>query len=243
MDLSSIDRLRINVGRFFVVALWLHLPAIAAIGLANGTAWIAGTVASGAIATIVTLAWLSDRGGALARYLVAVGLVIDVSLMVWLAHGPMQIDLHMYYFASLALLSAFCDWRVIVLAATATAVHHLGLNFLLPLAVFPDGANFLRVLMHAAIVVIEAATLIWLTHHLSALFADESARAISQAAEARERETQLGEENHRLEEQAVADRRRATLEMANRFEASIKKVVEFGVQRRDRAARHRPIDV
>jgi methyl-accepting chemotaxis protein len=224
-ELSNLERLRIGVGRFFVTGLWLHLPVIAGIGLANGTSWIAGLVASALVAGICNAAWLSDRSGALPRYLIAIALVTDVSLMVWLAHGPLQIDMHMYYFAGLALLTAFCDWRVIVLAATATALHHLGLNFLLPMAVFPDGANFGRVVIHAVIVVIETATLIWLTHYLTTLFADNR-RAIEEMAEARKRETSNSEEWKRLSQEASAERRRARLDMADRFEAAIKSVME-----------------
>jgi methyl-accepting chemotaxis protein len=225
MEMSSLDRLRVSVGRFFIFALWLHLPAVAAVGLVNGTPWLAGTATSAAMAGVATLVWLRDREGPLARYVIAIALVTDVSLLVWLAHGPMQIDLHMYYFAAFAVLSAFCDWRVIVLAAAATAIHHLGLNFLLPLAVFPDGANFWRVLLHASIVIVEAATLIWLTHHLTSLFADNG-RVIAEMAEARQRETELNQERQRLEQQAAAERRRTTLEMADKFETSIKQVVD-----------------
>ncbi len=225
LELSDLDRLRAGVGRFFVVGLWFHLPIIAAIGLVNHSAWIAGTVVSALVAAICTAAWLSDRTGVLLRYLVSVALVTDVSLMVWLAHGPMQIDMHMYYFAGLALLTAFCDWRAIVLAAAATAVHHLGLNFLLPMAVFPDGANFGRVVLHAVIVVVETATLIWLTYYLTKLFASNQ-RAIAEMDEARRRETAAGAERQRLAQEASEERKRARLDMADRFEATIKRIME-----------------
>ena len=191
----------------------------------NHTSWLAGAIVSALVAGASTAAWLADRSGMLARYLIAVALVTNVSLMVWLAHGPMQIDLHMYYFAGLALLTAFCDWRVIVLAAAATAVHHLGLNFILPMAVFPDGANFGRVVLHAVIVVVETATLIWLTYYLTKLFADNR-RAIAEMAEARSREAGAAAEHQRLAQEASAERRRTRLDMADRFEATIKSIME-----------------
>ena len=86
------------------------------------------------------------------------------------AAGPWQIDFHMIYFAALAMLVAFCDWRTILVAAAATAIHHLSLNFLMPWAVFPDGGNFLRVVFHAVIVVLEVVVLILLSHKLVSLF-------------------------------------------------------------------------
>jgi methyl-accepting chemotaxis protein len=222
---SGLDRLRIGVGRFFIVALWLHVPMLVAIGVANDTSWLAGGVTGAVAAGIATVAWLQDRRGALSRYLVAVALITMVSLMVWLAHGPMQIDMHMYYFAAFAVLAAYCDWRVIVLAAAVTAVQHLGFNFLLPLAVFPDGANFWRVLLHAGIVVVESAVLIWLTQHLTRLFA-AGERAMEAMADAGRRESALAAERLHLQEQAQAESRRVTLETASHFEATVKALVE-----------------
>src|SRR5262249_535269 len=179
---GSLGRLRLMVGRYFIAGLWAHVPVIALLGLANGTSWMAATATAAIAAGIATAAWLSDREGPFARYVIAIAQVMMVSVLVWLARGPMQIDMHMYYFAAYAMLAAFCDWQVIVLAAGVTALHHLGLNFIAPLAVFPDGANLWRVVLHAVIVVIEAAVLTWLTVYLARLLADNE-RALAAMAE------------------------------------------------------------
>ena len=50
---------------------------------------------------------------------------------------PWQIDLHMYFFATLACLVAYCDWRPIIAGTLAVALHHLILNFIVPAAIFP----------------------------------------------------------------------------------------------------------
>jgi methyl-accepting chemotaxis protein len=201
------------------------VPVILAIGLANSASWMAGTLAGITAAGIATVAWLYDREGSLARYVITVAQVTMVSILVWLAHGPLQIEAHFYYFASFAMLAAFCDWPVIVLAAATTALHHLVLNFLLPLAVFPDGSNFLRVVLHAGVVVIESAVLIWLTVYLSKLLADNE-RTLAAMAEGQRREQELGTERQQVEERGRTERRRITIEMADRFEASIKQVME-----------------
>ena len=225
MESSGLLQLRAAVARFFIVALWLHLPLLLVIGLANGTAWLAALAIGAIAAGVATAAWFQDEQSPFCRYAIAVALITMVSLIVWLAHGPLQIDMHMYYFAAYATLAAFCDWRVIVLAAAVTALHHLGLNFIMPLAIFPEGANLWRVLLHAAVVVIEAAVLIWLTQHLARLFA-ASQSALDAMAEAGRREKELSAERAQMSEQAQADRRRITLEMADRFEASIKATVD-----------------
>ncbi|HXZ02724.1 MAG TPA: methyl-accepting chemotaxis protein [Stellaceae bacterium] len=225
METSSLLHLRAAMERFFIIALWLHLPLLLVVGLANGTNWLAALIIGAVASAVATAAWLKASQSPICRYAISVALVTVISLLVWLAHGPMQTDVHMYYFAAFATLAAFCDWQVIVLAAAVTALHHLGLNFLMPLAVFPDGASFWRVLLHAAVVVIESAVLIWLTGHLARLFAS-SQSALDAMAEAARREKELNAERAQLSEHAQAERRRITLEMADRFQASIKSMVD-----------------
>lgn len=65
----------------------------------------------------------------------------------------------MYYFAVLAVLAGFCDWRPIVAGAGLTALHHLTLQYALPAAVFYQGGSLLRVLLHAVVVIIETSFL------------------------------------------------------------------------------------
>jgi methyl-accepting chemotaxis protein len=225
MQNTSLARLRRGVGQWFVAALWAHVPVLAIVGLANGTAWFAATSAGVITAGIATAAWCLDRDGPLARYTIAIAQTTMVSLLVWLAHGQMQIDVHMYYFAAYAMLAAFCDWRVIVLAAAITAAHHLGLNFLMPLAVFPDGANVWRVVLHAGIVVIEGAVMVWLTAYLAKLLADND-QALAAMADGQRRENEHAAEREQIEERLRVDRRRARLEMADRFEASVQQVMD-----------------
>jgi methyl-accepting chemotaxis protein len=222
---ATLERLRLVVGRCFLAGLWAHVPVLAVVGLANGTGWLAGSAAGAGAAGIATAAWHFDRNSPLARYAIAIAQIMMVSLLVWLAHGPMQIDVHMYYFAAYAMLAAFCDWKVIVVAAAVTAAHHLGLNFLMPLAVFPDGANFWRVVLHAGIVVMEGGVMIWLTAYLAKLLADND-QALAAMADGQRREHAHTVEREQLEERSRTERRRARLEMADRFEASVKQVMD-----------------
>jgi methyl-accepting chemotaxis protein len=67
-----------------------------------------------------------------------------------------------------------------------TAVHHLVLNFLFPYAVFPE-ASFVRVILHAILVIFESATLILLTKHICDAMA-ESENALIKTKEYEEKE-------------------------------------------------------
>src|SRR5258708_12930887 len=97
--------------------------------------------------------------------------------------------MHMYFFAALACLVAYCDYRPILVGTVAVALHHLALNFIIPAAIFPGGADFGRVVLHAGILILEACVLLWVAHQLARLFettAQKTAEAESAtAAEAR----------------------------------------------------------
>jgi methyl-accepting chemotaxis protein len=93
--------------------------------------------------------------------------------------------MHMAFFAGLAIVAVWCCWVSIVIAGAVVAVHHLLLNFIYPYAVFPDGSDLSRVVIHAVIVVAQIAALAYLTNRLvAALNESEAASAEVKAAEA-----------------------------------------------------------
>jgi methyl-accepting chemotaxis protein len=114
----------------------------------------------------------------------AVALVGQTSLLVYAFDGhPWQIEMHFYYFAVLAMLSGFCEWRVLILAAALISLHHLGLNVVLPAALYPGGSDFLRVVVHAVVVIVEVAMLMLIGQTIRRAFmaAQEARRAAETA--------------------------------------------------------------
>ena len=110
------------------------------------------------------------RADPVARMVMAVTYPMLAALMLAMASNTRWIiDMHMVFFAFLAVLAALADWRVIVVGTLVTALHHLLLNFVAPAYVFPDGADLARVVFHAVIVLIEAAVLIMLCRQFEAL--------------------------------------------------------------------------
>ncbi|WP_204307207.1 hypothetical protein, partial [Enterobacter hormaechei] len=75
-----------------------------------------------------------------------------------------------------------CCWSSILVAAGVVAVHHLALNVLYPAAVFPNGAEYLRVVLHAVVLVTEAAALVLAARQLAKALASAEA-ATRQAAD------------------------------------------------------------
>ena len=131
------------------------------------------------------------KDSASSRDFSAMSLALTPAVLVYILSGhSWQLDAHMYFFAALAMVTAFQSVRAILFAATAIAIHHLTLNFVLPAALFPDSANFLRVVFHAVIVVIETGVLVLITLALNKMYrnvSDDKARAeeaLKQAEEA-----------------------------------------------------------
>src|SRR4029079_15001262 len=165
-----------------------------------------------------TLSWRATGNGLSTRLLIAVALMGSVSLLVLRVSAVLwKADTHMYFFAILATLVAYCDYRPIIIGAVAVALHRLALNFILPAAVYPGGADVGRVALHAAILLMEAGVLIWLTHKLTQLFATVAQKA-AEAEAATAAETHASSERTEADRHAKQERDAARRELAAGFE-------------------------
>jgi two-component system chemotaxis sensor kinase CheA len=77
-------------------------------------------------------------------------------LLVHFGRGIWTIEMHFYFFASLALLTVYANPLVILVAALTVALHHLIFWFIQPVSVFNYEAPITSVLVHAAFVVLES---------------------------------------------------------------------------------------
>jgi len=168
----NLESFREAASRALIALLWLHVPIAAAIGMARGTGGLLPTLFMMLLAGAAKLSWRVAGNGVSTRLVVAVALMSEVAMLTFQLSGhPWQSDLHMYFFAMLACLVAYCDFRPIMAAAIAVSLHHLALNFLVPAAIYPGGSDLGRVLLHAAVLAMEAGVLIWLVRQLHGLIA------------------------------------------------------------------------
>jgi methyl-accepting chemotaxis protein len=224
--IETIDTLRLTANKVIVPFLWLHVPLIVAVAWGLGGDWLWPGIGAALFAGVLTFAWITNPNGLATRLTAAVAFIGEIALLLFVMRGqPWQLDMHMYFFASLAILAAYCDWRVIGMASAAIAVHHLVLNFLLPAAVYPGGADLARVVLHAVIVVLESAVLVWMTYKLTSLFAS-SAEAVAAMQVAREHSDKLQGQQEELRTRNERERRAAMTALAEAFETSIKSVVD-----------------
>jgi methyl-accepting chemotaxis protein len=222
-DLSA---LRETASKALLALLWLHVPIAIAIGTLRdvATAWPAGITV--ALALAATLSWRGAGNALSTRLIVAVALMSDVSIFTYqLAGHAWQTDMHMYFFAVLASLVAYCDDRPIFAGTVAVALHHLVLNYLLPAAVYPGGADLGRVVLHAVILSVEAAVLAWLAHTLSALFAT-AAQKTAEAQAAGAAQAQANIQRLEADRRAKLQQDAARQELAAGFEQKIGGIVE-----------------
>jgi methyl-accepting chemotaxis protein len=160
---SIFARTHRRVDTLLVVLLWLHVALVAAVAYCLDTGWVGLTGMALAISGAATVMRVIAHGSLATRLTIAVAFVAMIStLLAAFAGSPWQVDMHMYYFAAMAIVAAYCDRNVVLAAAAATALHHLTLNYALPALVFPGGGSLGRVLVHAAILVLETGALVWM---------------------------------------------------------------------------------
>jgi methyl-accepting chemotaxis protein len=203
--------LRDLVARHLVGLTFFHVPLLAlASALLGGQ--VMAPVAVGLLLAAVSLFAYRWRGAArTTQYVIIAALIGQVSILVAIFAGhPWQPDMHMYYFAALAVFAGFCDWRPIVLGAALIALHHLALQLVLPSAVFYQGGDIYRVLLHAVIVLVETFFLGLVATMTERIFAANETN-LAEARAVAERERQLRERKRELmvEAQARADHIRA----------------------------------
>ncbi|RCW79628.1 hybrid sensor histidine kinase/response regulator [Paracoccus lutimaris] len=161
----ELQHMRERFGALLVWLLWAHVPVLALAAYWNQAMSVPAAVLAGSVlAAVYHITWLRRGTAPATRNLSAIALVGEPALLLVLFAGhPWQMDMHMYFFAMIALNIAWFDRTALIIASAATALHHLLLLYLLPYAVFPREGDLARVALHATIVALQAAILAWVS--------------------------------------------------------------------------------
>ena len=110
--MNALEALRSKVSIGVVALLWINLALLAARAAFGTEASLPVLLGGGlAITAAATLTWYLDRTGPATRIVTSIAQFALVSLLVYgFAGSPLQIDMHMYFFASLAVCAAWIDW-------------------------------------------------------------------------------------------------------------------------------------
>ncbi len=203
--MPNVEALRHKFSQFVLALIWLDVALILLLSFAAQEGFnivlVGGSVA---IAGGATWSWWIDRTGFATRVVTSMTLAGLVAAMVGLLSGSAyQTDMHLYFFATLAVCAGWCDWRVVVANAGFVALHHLILNFAMPAAIFPSASpDLARALIHAGILIPQTAVLCWLTLHLEHAF-QQSEIVMSNAAAAQIKASEAADaQKHYAEEEA-----------------------------------------
>ncbi|HEX5213353.1 MAG TPA: methyl-accepting chemotaxis protein [Pseudolabrys sp.] len=224
--MTNLQSFQNTVARALTALALVQIPILAMIAWALHRPVASNAAIAAALALAPAAALVLRRPIIVVAFALVVALVGQTSLLVFEFNGhPWQVEMHFYYFAVLAMLSGFCEWRVLATAAVLIALHHLSLNELVPDAVYPGGANFLRVVVHAVVVVIETAMLIGIGHAIRSAFADaQQAHGEAEAAA-----SELKKSATRREEELAATITRADRmsDLLNRFKQEMAEATEM----------------
>ncbi len=164
-----------------VMASALVLGAAASIAIAQqfGEMGLA-LVCAGLISAIGLGVWMLSPGSLLSRLTFALALTAMVALHIDLGRGT--IEFHFGVFVVLGLLLMYSDWRPILLAAAAIAVEHLVTDRLQAagIGVFcTTSPSVLKVVMHAAYVILQTGAEIYMAVWMSRAAARGTASAVT----------------------------------------------------------------
>ena len=164
-DMNALYALRHKASIGIVALLWLNFALIALRNVMRADGFdLFSIIATLMIVGSATLLWAKDRTGPTTRIVTSMAHAATVAIMVYaFAGSSLQIDIHMYFFASLAICAVWVDWRALVGYAALVAVHHVLLFFVMPFAIFPGESDFSRVVLHAVVLVLQSGVLIALT--------------------------------------------------------------------------------
>ncbi|MBU6259480.1 MAG: chemotaxis protein [Burkholderiales bacterium] len=149
----------------------LAASALAAVAIGNAYNQLALALeGSGVLLGIGALTWWTARGSLLSSLVLTLCVAASVALHIDLGRGT--IEFHFGVFATLALVLVYRDWRPIVTAAAFFAVHHIVFDRLQAagFAVYctPE-PDLLKIVMHAAYVVVQTALELYVAWLLAAL--------------------------------------------------------------------------
>jgi two-component system chemotaxis sensor kinase CheA len=133
-----------------------HIPVITLIAFSNGT----GAALAFGLTTFVFVgplvaSYALDNPRSLSTVLGVAGVFFG-GLLVHFGQGPVQIEMHFYFFVLLAALIVFGNPMAILAAAVTVVLHHAAVWAVLPRSVFNHDAAWWVIAVHAIFVAVEA---------------------------------------------------------------------------------------
>lgn len=169
-DYRSSDRIML-----FILAA--HLPFIYFLVPSGFETHIQGAIPATLAVVASVSAYFSGKGTLISRGVIAISFMIMSMVMIMQQMG--RLELHFHIFSALAFLIIWRDWKVLVMAAGAIAIHHAvsvplqlsGSQFSgVPYIAYGQTCDWPTFFIHATFVIIETGILIFFCLRLQAQF-------------------------------------------------------------------------
>lgn len=147
-----------RIGLWFFLA---HPPVFVAIAYFNDTGPLSAVALSALVLAGPVIAARTLSHPRAHAVVFGVTAMLMGGLLVHFGQGPVQIEMHFYFFVLLALLALYGNPMSILAAAVTVAAHHASLWVVLPSSVFNYDAPFWVVGVHALFVVLESTAAIY----------------------------------------------------------------------------------
>jgi methyl-accepting chemotaxis protein len=216
----GLSTLRQKTERLVQWILVAQVPIVALVALSLGLPFALWTGLSAIIAGGGTLPRFLVGAGSLSRIALAIAYAAQVGIIVAMQAGQWwQVDMHMYFFAALGVTAILVDWRAIAGFAGFVVIQQFLLNYLYVDYVFGGAPNLGRVILHAVILLVQAATLMVLAGMLERI---DAARL---AADDERQQALAAIDDARHEAMAAAAAQKDRHEAQSRFVADIDRVL------------------
>jgi two-component system chemotaxis sensor kinase CheA len=145
-----------RVNRIALAFFAMHMPVFVLIAWINGTRPGLAALLSAAVLVGPAIAYSSIKNPRLVSVVYGVTAMFMGGLLVHFGQGPVQIEMHFYFFSLIAMCAVFGNPLVIIAAAVTVALHHLVVWLVIPQSVFNYEASWWVVGVHAGFVVLES---------------------------------------------------------------------------------------
>jgi len=144
-----------HLNKIALIFFYLHIPVLMGVAWAAGTGPLLALALSLVVLIGPTIAYRTLQNPRSISVIYGITAMLIGGLLVHFGQGPVQIEMHFYFFALIPMLCIFANPTVNLAAALTVALHHLIVWWFLPASVFNYNAQWWVVLVHAAFVVLE----------------------------------------------------------------------------------------
>jgi two-component system chemotaxis sensor kinase CheA len=156
-EITAFERTYLRrMNRIALVFFYCHVPVFIGVAALAGTSLAQAALLTPLVLVGPTIAYVWFKNPRVLSATYGFTAMVMGGLLVHFGQGPMQIEMHFYFFVLIALLAVFANPMVILTAAVTVAAHHFVLWLVIPVSVFNYQASIWTVAVHASFVVLES---------------------------------------------------------------------------------------